>query len=284
MTRVLVTGAGGQLGQCFKQVATAYPHFSMVFKTKHELDITHTESLQSFLKHHPIEVLINCAAYTAVDAAETNPSQALLLNHRVVSNLAKLAQSSGFKLVHFSTDYVFSGTQKTPYREDDPTAPINRYGQSKRLGEEALFQASASAICIRTSWLFSPFGNNFVKNILGRLAEGQALKVVDDQWARPTYGIDLAHAVLGLLNHPKADQHHCYHFANSGVTNWYGLAQAIARQRGLETTITPLPSDQYPTAAHRPTHSVLDTLRIENTCNLVPRSWEEALKDCLHYL
>ncbi|NBR74086.1 MAG: NAD(P)-dependent oxidoreductase, partial [Flavobacteriia bacterium] len=178
----------------------------------------------------------------------------------------------------------FSGTQKTPYREDDPTAPINRYGQSKRLGEEALFQASPSAIFIRTSWLFSPFGNNFVKTILGRLAEGQALKVVDDQWARPTYGIDLAHAVLGLLNHPKVDQHHCYHFANSGVTNWYGLAQAIARHRGLETTITPLPSDQYPTAAHRPTYSVLDTQRIENTCNLVPRSWEEALKDCLHYL
>ena len=284
MTRVLVTGAGGQLGQCFREVANQYPQFQFDFKEKKDLDITDAPTTAAYLLQNPTQIVINCAAYTAVDAAEQKQEQALLLNQNAVAQWVQWAEKFNFSLLHFSTDYVFDGQQKQPYKEADAVAPLNFYGHSKCMGEQAIFQSTARSICIRTSWLFSPYGKNFVKTIHQKIAENQPLKIVDDQWARPTYGIDLAHASLKLLTQKNAFKHKCYHFANSGVTNWYGLAKAIAQQSRKPADITPVSTSDFAPPAKRPSNSVLDTQRIENMANLVLRSWQEALDECLKKL
>ena len=284
MTRVLVTGAGGQLGQCFSEVANQYPQFQFDFKEKKDLDITDASTIAEYVLQNPTQIVINCAAYTAVDAAEQKQEQALLLNQNAVAQWVQLAEKFDFSFLHFSTDYVFDGQQKQPYKETDAVAPLNFYGLSKSMGEQAIFESTARATCIRISWLFSPYGKNFVKTIHQKIAENQPLKIVDDQWARPTYGIDLANASLKLLTQKNTFKHKCYHFANSGVTNWYGLAKAIALHSRKPADITPVSTSDFATPAQRPANSVLDTQRIENMANLVLRSWQEALDECLKKL
>jgi dTDP-4-dehydrorhamnose reductase len=284
MITLVITGAEGQLGQCFKYVLEENSKFRTHFSTKSECDLTEFESLSQNLQTLQPDVVINCAAFTQVDAAEHYPEQAAAVNTQGVENLVKVAHELGFSIVHFSTDYVFNGKQTTPYTETDPTNALSVYGQTKLDGEKALFKATTPHCCIRTSWLFSPFGKNFVKTIHQKLMHRKALQVVNDQYARPTSGIDLARIVVELLQNNILMTHSLYHFTNSGVASWFGLARYIAKKLDSSTPITAIPTSSLQNIAPRPKYSVLANERIEKLGNFSSQSWEEALEECFKIL
>ena len=282
MTKVLVIGAKGQLGQSFQYLAPHFPHFEFFFKDLPEFNLLDQGQLERYFKTTSTDIVINCAAYTPVDQAEEEPKMAQLLNAEAVDSLCQLSKTFGFKLIHFSTDYVFDGTASKPYKEIDLLNPIGVYGQTKAEGEAMMRSSQIDGWIIRTSWLFSPYGKNFVKNIFSLLQTKDEINVVADQTGSPTYALDLAAATLkGLDQNPVFNGVKVYHLTNSGHTTWHGLATAIQKQINTHCKIHPVDTAAYPTKAQRPKYSVLSCEKIKKEFNLNLESWESALKDCL---
>ena len=282
MTRILVIGAKGQLGQSFQYWAPHYPNFEFFFKDLPELNILDKEQLEKFFKKTPVSYVINCAAYTAVDQAEDHPDEAQGLNVNAIDSLCVLSIQFGFKLIHFSTDYVFDGAANSSYAEDDRPRPIGIYGKTKARGESVMLKSGIDGWIIRTSWLFSPYGKNFVKVIFSLLQNKDEINVVADQTGSPTYALDLAAATLKVLDKsPLFDGVKVYHYTNSGHTTWYGLAKAIQSQVDTNCKIHAVNTDEYLSKAPRPKYSVLSCEKTINEFNLNLNPWELALKDCL---
>ena len=296
--RILVTGANGQLGMCLRAVlpeGTVYTDVVPGQDTVH-LDITDLEGIRSLVAAEKVDVLVNCAAYTNVDAAEDNEPLAELLNARAVENLALAMKEAGGLLVHISTDYVFGGEPyNTPCREDMTGTPTGAYGRTKLHGEQAILRSGVRHVIIRTSWLYSEFGKNFVRTMLRLTAEKPSLKVVFDQVGTPTYARDLAEAIAKILDHPGLDPvphpgldpgSPCvFHFSNEGVCSWYDFAKAIAEYAGhTACDIQPCHSDEFPSKVVRPSYSVLDKTRIKETFGLSIPYWTDSLKKCIRNL
>lgn len=282
MTKILVIGANGQLGQSFQYWGPYFPHFKMLFKDLPEFNLLDQDQLERYFQSTAIDVVINCAAYTAVDQAEDQPKNAHQLNATAINSLSELSKAYGFKLIHFSTDYVFDGSADTPYGEDDPLSPLGIYGKTKAEGEAVMQSAGIDGWIIRTSWLFSPYGKNFVKTIFSLLQNKDEINVVADQTGSPTYAIDLAAATLKALDQkPAFDGVKVYHYTNSGHTTWYRLALAIQQQINTNCKIHAVDTATYPTKAKRPKYSILSCEKIKKDFNLDPQAWESALKDCL---
>ena len=281
MPSYLVTGSKGQLGQCFHSIQSEFPQHQLLFALQSEVDITQAQTLSNYHKKHPFEGIINCAAYTQVDKAETDADSARKINSEGVQTLIKFAEAKNLKLIHFSTDFVFDGTKKGEYSEEDQPTPISTYGQSKMQGEVYLEKANCPSINFRISWLYSPFGKNFVKTIIKACKSNTTLKVVDDQFGKPTYGLDLARAVLFSLEHPDLFKYQTYHFAQGPQTTWFGFARKIAQLIGSNCEVEPILSSAYPTAAKRPSNSALNTQLIENTLSLNIQPWGSALEECI---
>ncbi len=276
---VLVTGAKGQLGSEI-QLLSSSQDFQFEFTDIEELDITSMEQLEAFFSSRKFDAVINCAAYTDVDKAEEEREQADLINHRAAENLAVFSREHRAPLIHISTDFVFDGKSFAPYREENLPHPVSVYGKTKWAGENAVLKEAEKAVIIRTSWLYSSFGNNFVKTILKLAKERDELNVVYDQIGTPTYARDLAGAVLSILNH-KDFVTGIYHYSNEGVASWYDLAQAIVEIKGLDCRINPIETHQYPTPAKRPAYSLLNKAKIKKTYNLEIPHWRTSLKSCL---
>ena len=282
---ILVTGANGQLGNELKSLAPGYPYCQFLFVTKEELNIGNFNDPIKYFAGHSIDYCINCAAFTAVDKAETEKETAFLINADAVAVLAKICFKNQTQLIHISTDYVFDGTSKQPYKETDNTSPASVYGQSKLQGEELAIKHCPSAIIIRTAWLYSSFKNNFVKTMLRLMKEKDSINVVSDQFGCPTYCADLALALMQVIESGKSKENPgIYHYTNAGTTNWYEFALAIKNFTGSECKVNPISTAEYPTAAKRPAYSVLDTTKIKKTFAVTIPKWEDSLEKCLHLL
>ena len=284
MHSYLVTGAAGQLGQCFQAVAKEFPEINLLFTSRNEVDIMRSETFANFHGKKPFHGIINCAAYTNVDQAEKEQESALKINTEGLQNLIAFAEEKKLSIIHFSTDYVFDGNSSEPYREEAKTNPLGVYGASKLQGEIHLSKSSCENVFIRTSWLFSPFGKNFVKTIAHLAKEKKELKVVEDQYGRPTYGIDLARAVLSLISNKTIYRFPILHYANKGICSWKEFAEAIVNTSGSETKVLGVSTSDYPTLAKRPKYSILDTERIERTLKIEIPLWNESLKKCLQII
>ncbi len=281
--QILVTGSNGQLGSELQAIAHHYPDTEFFFFDKEDLDITDIDALQTFFNRHKVDYIINCAAYTAVDKAEEEADLAHLINATSVDNLLKASEKYQSKLIHLSTDYVFGGLHNRPLNEDLPTQPESAYGRSKLAGEITAM-ASQRAIIIRTAWLYSSFGHNFVKTIQKYGRERQELNVVFDQVGTPTYAGDLAKAIMDIVEYTKQTQifkHGIYHYANEGAISWYDFAIEICKLSNIEVDINPVLSDAFPTPAKRPAYSVLDKSKIKDTFNINIPYWSDSLAKCI---
>lgn len=281
--RILVIGCSGQLGQSLKKIAHEAPAWEWVWVDRTQLDLASAESIGAFFSSQdPFDYIVNAAAYTAVDRAETEPELAEQVNHVAVAQLAAIAEKQKAFLVHVSTDYVFNGQQYRPYLETDPVAPINIYGATKRRGEEALLASSGRGAIVRTSWVYSEFGHNFVKTMLRLGHERQSLTIVADQIGSPTYALDLARACLTLCQQaPLEPGFTLYHLSNNGVCSWYDFAHAIFELANIKCRVHPIESKDYPTPAARPHYSVLNLSKIRAVQQVNTRHWREALQECL---
>lgn len=277
----LITGANGQLGLCLKDLLGQN---GAIYTDAADLDITDFAALEAFAEKHLFEAIINCAAYTNVDKAEDEPELARQINALGPANLARLSARLQIPLVHVSTDYVFDGTAHTPLREDDPVRPLGVYGQTKREGEEAVLQLAHTAAVVRTAWLYSPYGKNFVKTMLNLGREREEIRVVADQIGTPTYAPHLAQAILQLLPRLVKGQKELYHFTDEGVASWYDLAYYAVRQAGLKARVLAIATHEYPTKAVRPAFSVLDKSRIKKAFGIVPDHWTKGVDECLEKL
>ncbi|GAB3218754.1 dTDP-4-dehydrorhamnose reductase [Algoriphagus aestuariicola] len=281
MNKILVTGSNGQLGSEIKYIASNYS-FEFVFTGAAELDITDRSAVWSFFQSNQFDAVINCAAYTAVDRAETEVERADSVNHLAPRYLAEAAKEFNLKFVHVSTDYVFDGETFRPYSEDSIPNPKSVYGLTKLKGEEAILQSGlTNSAVIRTSWVYSTFGNNFVKTMLRLGAERPEINVVVDQVGTPTYARDLATCILDILPKLSNSKTEIYHFSNEGVCSWYDFAKAIMEMKDLVCKVNPIPSIQYPTPAKRPFYSVLDKAKIKSDFNVEIAYWRDSLAQCL---
>ena len=281
MSSIIVTGAEGQLGQCFQELAKEYPIHNLFFLSKKSLDITDASSLDKVYDQNAFDGIINCAAYSNVDKAEIEIERAYETNERGIKTLVSFAEEKNLFIVHFSTDYVFDGNKRIPLSEEQSRNPLNRYAHSKLAGEKILSKANCINTTFRISWLFSPFGSNFVKTILKLSNKKQEIKVVNDQVGSPTYGIDLAKVVLDNLTNPRFFHFDCYHFANKGEVSWFEFAEKIIEISKIDCSIEPCLTSGYETLAARPKYSILDTKRIENHLSLSIQDWENALIRCI---
>ena len=277
---ILITGANGQLGNCLRDAAAPYLNRHQFFYTDiAELDITDTAAVEHYITDNQINTIINAAAYTAVDRAEDEVEAAYRLNRDAVRNLAGAARRHNCRLVHISTDYVFAGEACHPYTVDAPRAPKSVYGRTKAEGEDAIVTSGCNATIIRTSWLYSEYGSNFVKTMMRIGAERAEVNIVCDQVGGPTYAGDLAHAILDLLSHDTIEAGTCiYHFANEGTASWYDLAVAVMEMAGLPCHVNPVLTSQYPTKASRPAYSIFDLNRIKKEIHFPIPYWRESLK------
>ena len=279
---VLVTGANGQLGQSIKFIANKYPTIQFIYTDFHEMDITNIESCtNAFLKYKP-QFCTNTAAYTAVDKAESEPEKAHLINSIGPENLAKVCKENDTILLHISTDFIFDGTLKTPYLESDLPNPQSVYGQTKLEGEIAIQNTWEKHFIIRTSWVYSQFGTNFMKTMLRLASERNSLSVVSDQIGTPTNAVDLAEALLTIIqspitHHPSPTTFGIYNFSNEGQCSWYDFAAAIFHQKEIKIDLKPIPTSAYPTPAKRPAYSVLDKKKIKDTFNIEISEWKASL-------
>ncbi len=278
--KILVTGANGQLGSELKVLSTDYSQFEWVFADRSVLDLSDLALISNVLDRIHPQIIINCAAYTAVDKAETETELADVLNHKAVAVLAQWTQSNSSQLIHVSTDYVFDGNSSVALTEEAPTAPINVYGQTKLAGEQACMRENPNAIIIRTSWVYSRFGNNFVKTMSRLMQEHDQLSVVNDQIGSPTYAADLAHTIMIIVTHSNW-QAGIYHFSNEGEISWYELALAIQEISGFDCLVRGIPSSDYPTPARRPHYSLLDKSKITTTFGVVVPGYRESLERCM---
>ena len=277
---ILITGANGQLGNEMRDLSAGHPRHTYFFTDVHELDICDAEAVHAFVSNHAIDLIVNCAAYTAVDKAEDNPDLCDKLNHLAPAHLADAAEACGAALIHISTDYVFDGTAYVPYTEDALPCPNSVYGRTKLAGEEEVTRRCTRTMVIRTAWLYSEYGNNFVKTMLRLGRERAELGVVFDQIGTPTYAGDLARAIYAAIEQGVTPG--IYHFSNEGVCSWYDFTIAIHRLAGISTCkVSPLHTDEYPAKAPRPHYSVLDKTKIKRTLGIDIPHWEESLARCV---
>jgi len=283
---ILVTGANGQLGQEFRAIALLYPQYNFLFTGKDDLAIENLETVQNFFSTKNISFCINCAAYTAVDKAETEIDKAFLINATAVENLASVCKQYQVQLIHISTDYVFNGNSQQAYKETDNTNPSSVYGQSKLKGEQLALIKNPSTIIIRTSWVYSSFQNNFVKTMLRLMKEKESINVVNDQTGCPTYANDLAKCIMSIVaqNETLPNKHAIYNYCNQGAISWYQFATTIKELTNSSCIITPIPTSQYPTPAKRPLYSVLNTSLIQSTFAIEIPHWKHSLQKCLQLL
>jgi len=281
--KILITGSNGQLGNEIRSLAGAYSHHEFIYTDVNELDITNAENVNQFFAFHNPDVVINCAAYTAVDKAETDKDAAYLVNAIAPGNLALAASDSGAFMVHVSTDYVYEGKNYRPYVETDKLSPVSVYAKSKVAGEEAVQQAEGKAVIIRTSWLYSAFGNNFVKTMVRLGTEKTELGVIADQIGSPTNAADLAHAILTIISSveygSKPFVPGIYHYSNEGVASWYDFTKAIFEIAGINCFVKPIASEDYPSPVQRPPYSVMNKSKIKLIFGLQIPHWRDSLTE-----
>ncbi len=280
LPRILVTGAGGQMGSELQMLAAGYPQFEFLFTTRNELPVSDKNAVgEYFVQQQPVWC-INCAAYTAVDKAESEKEQAFEVNANAAGFLAKASAQTGTRFIHLSTDYVFDGSSATPYREDHQTNPLGIYGLSKLKGEALCLLNNPESMIIRTAWVYSTYGSNFVKTMMRLMKERTEISVVNDQTGSPTYAADLAGAIMQIIVQEKWHPG-IYHYANAGTTTWFGFATAIKNLLQSNCKIHPVTTAEYPTKAKRPSFSLLDTTKIRQTFGITIPHWEESLERCL---
>lgn len=285
MSKILVTGENGQLGSELKKLCDSYPQYEFTFVDRNVLDLSNLCKLEDYFDNKAFDAIINCAAYTAVDKAQSESELADTINHRAVSLLAKIAKKKNISLIHISTDYVFNGQNYHPYLETDPTDPQGVYGRTKRDGENAiLLAAPKNTLIIRTSWVYSSFGANFVKTMLRLGKERDSLGVIFDQVGTPTYARDLAKALLDILPKIKNETPEIYHYSNEGVASWYDFAQAIFELTNISCEVQAITTAQYPLPAPRPHYSLLNKAKIKKEFNITIPYWKNSLKECINLL
>ena len=290
MTKILVTGASGQVGQELKILAADFPDFEFTFVSKKELDITNQATVDELFNKNQFHYCINCAAYTAVDKAESEPELAYNVNVNGVKNLAHNCQKYNTHLFHLSTDYVYHANQNTPFKETDPTHPQSIYAHTKRVGDEIAEQIDPLYTIIRTSWVYSSFGHNFVKTMLRLGKEKEILNIVADQIGTPTYAFDLAKAILSIIQKvengevEKTKLTGIFHYSNEGQTNWADFAKAIFEIKNIDCEVHKIETSDYPTPAKRPPFSVLDKTKIKSVFGIEIPEWKSSLKNCLQKL
>lgn len=283
MKQILITGANGQLGSEIRSISHLFNGCQIHFTDVDELDITQIDAIQRFVAQNKIDVIVNCAAYTNVDKAEDDVTLCDLINNKAVANLAKVAKQHDCTLIHVSTDYVFSGDKNIPYTEDVPTNPLGVYGQTKLAGEQAILNSGCKYLIFRTSWLYSSFGNNFVKTMVRLTTEKESLKVVFDQVGTPTYAGDLANFICSVISKEQYNEYKgMYHFSNEGVCSWYDFAKEISMIAGTtKCNITPCHSNEFPSKVKRPAYSVLDKTKLKTDFDYVIPYWKDGLKRCM---
>jgi len=283
MKRILVTGANGQLGQSILEQSKNYKEIECFFVTRNELDITNEELINHYFEDKSFDFVVNCAAYTAVDKAEDDQENAYLVNAKATEFLAKITNQKGIPFIHVSTDYVFDGTEAQPRLETDQTNPIGVYGQTKLDGENLALENNSKTIILRTAWVYSRFGNNFVKTMLRLFNDKDSISVVADQIGSPTNAIDLADAILTIIS--KDDlTYGIFNYSNEGECSWFEFAQKIKEFSNSTIEINPVPTSAYPTKAKRPAYSLLDKSKIKEVYQLDIPTWEDSLKEELKYL
>jgi len=284
--KILVTGANGQLGWELSQLTAIYPAFEFIFLDRIGMDLSQPATFEKIINDILPDIIINTAAYTAVDKAETEKELSHTVNAIAVGALARISKQKGIRFITYSTDYVFSGVSSTPFLPDTLLQPINSYGSSKAEGEKIALAENAASIIIRTSWVFSSHGNNFVKTMIRLMKEREQLKIVGDQHGRPTYARDLALATIKMVEAINAGKNiqGIYHYANKGETTWYDFAAKIKMFAGLSCNLVSITTAEFPTPAVRPAYSVLDTQKIEVELDLLIPSWETSLKECIQIL
>ena len=285
MLNILITGANGQLGRSLQRLGCVSPH-NYICTDVAELDITDAGAVLRAVREQGIDVIVNCAAYTDVERAEDDEPTAELLNHKAAGNLAAAAKATGATLFHVSTDYVFDGTAHTPYREDTAPSPLGAYGRTKLAGERAVMASGCRYLIFRTAWLYSEYGNNFLKTMLRLTSERDTLQVVFDQIGTPTYAGDLALALFSIIESERyAGNEGVYHFTDEGVCSWYDFARAIAGYAGhTGCDIGPCHSSEFPSKVRRPSFSVLDKTKVKQTFGIRIPHWTESLKACIENL
>lgn len=281
--KIVVTGANGQLGRSIRRLSVERRELDFIFTDIDSLDIGNRDAVLAFAETHPVDFIVNCAAYTAVDKAEEEEEQCRRINTDAVAYLGEAAQHIGARILHVSTDYVFGGDSYMPYQESDPVSPTSVYGRTKLAGEKALSAVCPDAIIVRTAWLYSEYGHNFMKTMLRLGVERPEIRVVNDQIGSPTYAGDLAEAILSLLEKERQGEQNSgiYHYTNEGVCSWYDFAHSIIRIAGLPAKVIPIPTREYPTAAKRPAYSVLSKEKIKREYHWVIPHWEDSLRKCL---
>ncbi|WP_282630039.1 dTDP-4-dehydrorhamnose reductase [Empedobacter sedimenti] len=283
MKKILITGANGQLGQSIAEVSKNYKEIECFFVTRNELDITNEELINHYFEDKSFDVVVNCAAYTAVDKAEDDQENAFLVNAKATEFLAKITNQKGIPFIHVSTDYVFDGTESIPRSEADQTNPIGVYGQTKLDGENLALANNPKTIILRTAWVYSRFGNNFVKTMLRLFNDKDSISVVADQIGSPTNAIDLADAILTIIS--KDDLvYGIYNYSNEGECSWFEFAQKIKELSNSTIEINPVPTSAYPTKAKRPAYSLLDKSKIKEVYQLNIPTWDDSLKEELKHL
>lgn len=287
MAVILITGANGQLGSELRAVSKKYYGYDFIFTDIDALDICDREKTDEYIRKSKPGWIINCAAYNQVDKAESEPEKALLVNGTAVANIAGAIRNTDCRFIQISSDYVFDGNSNVPYSEYGATGPLSEYGKTKLAGEKAALMHNGTLI-IRTSWLYSPYGTNFVKTILSKANENETLRVVFDQTGTPTYAFDLAEAIMsivsGVIRNQFAFSTGIYHYSNEGVCTWYDFAVEIIMEAGLDCRVIPVLSKDYANKAKRPSYSVLDKSRIKENYNIEIPHWRTSLKRCIKIL
>jgi dTDP-4-dehydrorhamnose reductase len=286
MHKILITGANGQLGWELGQLAKSYPAFEFVLVDRSKLDLTFPETFEKIIHSIAPDCIVNTAAYTAVDKSETEKELSYTVNATAVQALASICKNLAIPFITYSTDYVFDGEATAPYETTTKVDPVNYYGSTKAAGEKMAMEANEDTIVIRTSWVFSSHGNNFVKTMMRLMKERSQLNIVADQKGRPTYAKDLAIATMKMIEAMNAGKSikGVYHYANQGETTWYDFAAKIKAIAGLSCDLQPIETKDFPTPAKRPAYSVLDTSKIEQDVEVDIRHWEDALKECIELL
>ena len=283
LATILVTGANGQLANEIKELSSIFPFYEFLFRSRQELPVEDEKNLKAFFEKQQIDFCINCAAYTAVDKAEAEQEKVFEINADAVGVLAAICKAHQTKLIHISTDYVYDGTHQIPLKEDNAVAPLNVYGESKLKGEELSLKKNAETLIIRTSWVYSSFGNNFVKTMLRLMEEKEEINVVSDQFGSPTYAADLASVIMELVEKMEKGISYSgiYNYCNEGTTNWYEFAKEIKKATNLDCAINPVPTSAYKTAAQRPQYSVLNTGKIREILDEDIPNWKDSLLKCI---
>lgn len=283
MKKILVTGANGQLGQCLQKISSQFEEFEFIFTDSETLDITNKEEVNDFFWQNAPDFCINAAAYTAVDLAETDIEKAFLVNADGTENLAEACAENNAQFIHVSTDYVFDGENNLAYTEEDFTNPLGVYGASKLAGDELALEVNPCSVILRTSWVYSEFGKNFVKTMLSLFATKEELNIVADQFGQPTNANDLAEAIMKIIKSEKITPG-IFNFSNLGRISWFDFAEKIAELSDAKIKLNAIETSQYPTPAKRPKNSVLDLDKISKTYAVPLKPWEESLKDCVQIL